>query len=75
VYFVQRGQTLVILLAGGDKHTQGKSRQHRNWHRRFREPAVVNNKTINEMFINQLFDVSGHAIGDHLWPRKREPPG
>lgn len=22
VYFVQRGQTLVILLAGGDKHTQ-----------------------------------------------------
>ncbi|MBM4294814.1 MAG: type II toxin-antitoxin system RelE/ParE family toxin [Deltaproteobacteria bacterium] len=22
VHFVQRGQTLVILLAGGDKHTQ-----------------------------------------------------
>ena len=22
VYFVQRGQTLVILFAGGDKHTQ-----------------------------------------------------
>jgi len=22
VYFLQRGQTLVILLAGGDKHTQ-----------------------------------------------------
>ncbi len=22
VYFIQRGQTLVILLAGGDKHTQ-----------------------------------------------------
>ncbi len=22
VYFVQRGQTLVILLAGGDKHTR-----------------------------------------------------
>jgi len=22
VYFVQRGQTLVILLVGGDKHTQ-----------------------------------------------------
>jgi putative addiction module killer protein len=22
VYFAQRGQTLVILLAGGDKHTQ-----------------------------------------------------
>jgi putative addiction module killer protein len=22
VYFVQRGQTLMILLAGGDKHTQ-----------------------------------------------------
>jgi putative addiction module killer protein len=22
VYFVQRGQTLIILLAGGDKHTQ-----------------------------------------------------
>jgi putative addiction module killer protein len=22
VYFVQRGQTVVILLAGGDKHTQ-----------------------------------------------------
>jgi putative addiction module killer protein len=22
VYFVQRGETLVILLAGGDKHTQ-----------------------------------------------------
>jgi putative addiction module killer protein len=22
VYFVRRGQTLVILLAGGDKHTQ-----------------------------------------------------
>ena len=22
VYFVQHGQTLVILLAGGDKHTQ-----------------------------------------------------
>lgn len=22
VYFVQRGQALVILLAGGDKHTQ-----------------------------------------------------
>jgi putative addiction module killer protein len=24
VYFVQRGQTLVILLAGGDKHTQAQ---------------------------------------------------
>jgi putative addiction module killer protein len=24
VYFVQRGETLVILLAGGDKHTQEK---------------------------------------------------
>ena len=24
VYFVQRGQTLVILLAGGDKHTQDR---------------------------------------------------
>ena len=24
VYFVQRGQTLVILLAGGDKQTQDK---------------------------------------------------
>jgi putative addiction module killer protein len=24
VYFAQRGQTLVILLAGGDKHTQDK---------------------------------------------------
>ena len=24
VYFVQRGQTLVILLAGGDKQTQGR---------------------------------------------------
>ena len=24
VYFVQHGQTLVILLAGGDKHTQDK---------------------------------------------------
>jgi putative addiction module killer protein len=22
VYFVQRGQTLVVLLTGGDKHTQ-----------------------------------------------------
>jgi putative addiction module killer protein len=22
VYFIQRGQTLVILLAGGDNHTQ-----------------------------------------------------
>ena len=22
VYFTQRGQTLIILLAGGDKHTQ-----------------------------------------------------
>ena len=22
IYFVQRGATLVILLAGGDKHTQ-----------------------------------------------------
>lgn len=24
VYFVQRGQTLVILLCGGDKKTQGR---------------------------------------------------
>ena len=24
VYFVQRGQTLVVLLAGGDKRTQGR---------------------------------------------------
>jgi len=24
VYFVQRGQSLVIMLAGGDKHTQDK---------------------------------------------------
>jgi putative addiction module killer protein len=24
VYFVRRGQTLVVLLAGGDKHTQDK---------------------------------------------------
>jgi putative addiction module killer protein/probable addiction module antidote protein len=24
VYFVQRGQTLVLLLAGGDKHTQDR---------------------------------------------------
>jgi len=24
VYFVQRGQTLVILLAGGDKRTQNQ---------------------------------------------------
>ena len=24
VYFVQRGQALVILLAGGDKHTQDR---------------------------------------------------
>jgi len=24
VYFVQRGQALVILLAGGDKRTQGR---------------------------------------------------
>ena len=24
VYFVQRGQTVVILLAGGDKHTQDR---------------------------------------------------
>jgi len=24
VYFVQRGQTLVVLLAGGDKQTQGR---------------------------------------------------
>jgi putative addiction module killer protein len=24
IYFVQRGQTLVILLAGGDKHTQNQ---------------------------------------------------
>jgi putative addiction module killer protein len=24
VYFVQRGETLVILLAGGDKHTQDR---------------------------------------------------
>jgi putative addiction module killer protein len=24
VYFVQRGETLVILLAGGDKSTQGR---------------------------------------------------
>ncbi|HXZ38416.1 MAG TPA: type II toxin-antitoxin system RelE/ParE family toxin [Thermodesulfobacteriota bacterium] len=24
VYYVQRGQTLVILLAGGEKHTQDK---------------------------------------------------
>jgi putative addiction module killer protein len=22
VYFAQRGETLVVLLAGGDKHTQ-----------------------------------------------------
>jgi putative addiction module killer protein len=22
VYFVQRGKTVVVLLAGGDKHTQ-----------------------------------------------------
>jgi probable addiction module antidote protein/putative addiction module killer protein len=25
VYFVQRGQTLVVLLAGGDKHTQDRA--------------------------------------------------
>lgn len=24
VYFVQRGQTLVVLLAGGDKQSQGR---------------------------------------------------
>ena len=24
VYFLQRGQTLVVLLAGGDKHTQDR---------------------------------------------------
>ena len=24
IYFVQRGETLVILLAGGDKRTQGR---------------------------------------------------
>jgi putative addiction module killer protein len=24
VYFVQRGQTLVVLLAGGDEQTQGR---------------------------------------------------
>lgn len=24
IYFVQRGQALVILLAGGDKHTQDR---------------------------------------------------
>lgn len=24
VYFVQRGETLIILLAGGDKRTQGR---------------------------------------------------
>jgi putative addiction module killer protein len=24
VYFVQRGQTLVVLLAGGDKRTQNR---------------------------------------------------
>ena len=24
VYFVQRGQALVVLLAGGDKHTQDR---------------------------------------------------
>lgn len=24
VYFVHRGQTLVVLLAGGDKHTQDR---------------------------------------------------
>ena len=24
VYYVQRGQTLVILLAGGEKHTQDR---------------------------------------------------
>jgi putative addiction module killer protein len=24
VYFVQRGHTLVVLLAGGDKHTQDR---------------------------------------------------
>jgi len=27
VYFGQRGQTLVILLAGGDKHTQDQDIQ------------------------------------------------
>lgn len=27
VYFIQRGQTLVILLAGGDKHTQDQDIQ------------------------------------------------
>jgi len=24
VYFIQRGQTLIVLLAGGDKHTQSR---------------------------------------------------
>lgn len=24
VYFVQRGETLIVLLAGGDKRTQGR---------------------------------------------------
>lgn len=27
VYFTQRGQALVVLLAGGEKHTQGRDIQ------------------------------------------------
>ena len=37
VYFVQRGQTLVVLLAGGDKHNQDQeSRRRWNWRENYR---------------------------------------